>query len=52
MNPCFASPVDWHLTAWTPDLIKFGGISLPIVQYDVDGLRRTPPLSLGAYELD
>lgn len=56
VNPQFAGATDFHLTASTPTSIKTGGVAIsgpspiPTITTDKDGLGRSNPPSIGAYE--
>jgi hypothetical protein len=44
---------DWHLNASSPAAVKFGGLDLSVdFSTDKDGIQRTAPWSIGAYEKD
>jgi hypothetical protein len=44
---------DWHLSVTSPASVKFGGLDLSVdFTTDKDGVERTAPWSIGAYEQD
>lgn len=50
-TPVFVGASDWHLTVGTSTSISDGGLDLTaVVPTDKDGVTRTPPVSMGAYE--
>ena len=62
IDPFFISANDWHLTDSTPESVKGGGLSLSTdlrfsknilgESIDMDGIVKTVPWSMGAYEKD
>ena len=52
-TPVFVGATDWHLHADTSAAVRKGGADLTTdVSTDKDGVARTSPVSMGAYEMD